>query len=118
MPPDARDAAVLWDLLNAAQNITGFTRGVTLDAYRANLMLRRAVERELSIIGEAARRTSDTMRAQHPHIPWRMMVALRNVLTHAYDEVDDERIWRVAVEDIPSLIEQLQALVPPPPQTS
>jgi uncharacterized protein with HEPN domain len=36
----------------------------------------------------------------------------RNVLIHAYDEVEDERIWRLAAQDIPQLIEQLEDLLP------
>lgn len=45
--------ALLSDVEQAAQDILGFTQNVTLEQYSANKMMRMAVEREFSIIGEA-----------------------------------------------------------------
>jgi len=50
-----------------------------------------------------------------PEIPWRSIVDQRNVLVHAYDEIADERIWRLTRNEIPLLIERLAVLVPPLP---
>jgi uncharacterized protein with HEPN domain len=113
MPGERRDAAHLWDMLQSAKSVVNFVRGVTLDQYRSNLMVRRAVEREVEIIGEAARRVSDSFKAAHPEIPWCGIIAQRNVLSHEYDEIDDTRIWRVAVEHVPRLVDQLTPLIPP-----
>lgn len=116
MPAEGRDVSYLWDMLEAAKTILGFTRDVTLEGYRADLMLRLAVEREIGIIGEAARRVSDSFRITHPGIPWQKMISQRNVMIHEYGDVDHERIWRLVVEHIPRLVEQLTPLVPPPPE--
>jgi uncharacterized protein with HEPN domain len=43
------------------------------------------------------------------------VIGLRNVLTHQYGQVDDQRIWRIATDDVPRLIAQLEPLVPPAP---
>ncbi|WP_397428915.1 DUF86 domain-containing protein, partial [Pseudofrankia sp. BMG5.37] len=51
MPPDPRK--YLWDAANAAELARGFAHGQTFVDYRANAMLRAAVEREFEIIGEA-----------------------------------------------------------------
>jgi len=115
MPAEERDAAYLWDMLEAAKTILGFTRNVTLEGYRADLMLRLAVEREIGIIGEAARRVSDSFRIVHPDIPWQKMISQRNVMIHEYSDVDHERIWRLVVEHVPRLVEQLIPLIPPLP---
>jgi uncharacterized protein with HEPN domain len=115
MPPEARDPAALWDMLRAARAIVSFAGSLSLDAYRANPLVRRAVERELEILGEAARRVSDTTRARHDGIPWQQIVGLRNVLAHQYDEIDDERVWRLAKDDVPRLVRQLEPLVPDTP---
>lgn len=69
----------------------------------------------MEIIGEAARRLSDEFRAAHPGIPWRKVIGLRNVLAHRYDEVDDVEVWRLAREEIPPLVQQLEAVLPPAP---
>ncbi len=116
MRDERRDVAHLWDMLEAAKAILEFTPGTTLEEYRADLKLRSAVERQVEIIGEAARRVSEPFRLAHPDIPWRQMIGQRNVLIHEYDEIDDERIWRLAVEAVPRLVEQLTPLIPPPPE--
>jgi uncharacterized protein with HEPN domain len=76
---------------------------------------RLATERRIKIIGEAARRVSEDFRNTHPDIPWRPIIAQRNILTHEYGEVIEEKIWRVATRHIHALIEQLEPLVPDPP---
>jgi uncharacterized protein with HEPN domain len=102
----------LWDMLQAAEAVVEFTREVSLEEFRAKRIVLRAVERELEIIGEAARRLSEAGRAARPEVPWRQIIALRNFLSHVYDAVDEERIWRLTREEVPALIEQLRALVP------
>lgn len=117
MPPDRDDRAYLWDMLTAAKAVVGFVQGRTLDEYVADLMLRSAVERQVEIIGEAARRVSKDLQDAHPEILWRPIQAQRHVLAHGYGEIKHDRLWRVAVEHVPALIAQLEPLVPAPPQT-
>jgi uncharacterized protein with HEPN domain len=73
------------------------------------------VERNIEIIGEAARRLSDDFRNQHPEIPWRVIMATRHILAHDYDAVDNDIVWRILTDHLPPLIKQLHALLPPPP---
>ncbi len=47
-------------------------------------MVQMAVLHELVIIGEAANKLSDDLKAQYPEIPWRDIVDFRNVLAHHY----------------------------------
>ena len=74
-----------------------------------------AVERAVEIIGEAARRVSEEFRSAHPEIPWRSMIAQRNVLAHEYGEIKHERMWLLVTEHLPALIRDLEKLVPPIP---
>ena len=69
MQPDARDAAYLWDMLDAARAVQEFEAPRSLSDYVADRMLRGAVERHLEIVGEAANRVSRGFRAAHPEIP-------------------------------------------------
>ncbi len=111
MPPD-RDPVYLWDMLKAAQGIVSSLAGITFPQYTADENLRLATERRIEIIGEASRRISMELKEANPQIPWRLIVDQRNVLVHAYDEIEDERIWRLAAQDIPRLMEQLAKLLP------
>lgn len=110
------DRAYLWDMLTAARAVQQFVRGRQFDDYLADLMLRSAVERQIEIVGEAARCVSQEFQLSHPEIPWRPMQAQRNVLAHDYGEIKHDRIWRVAVEHIPSLIALLDPFVSDAPQ--
>jgi uncharacterized protein with HEPN domain len=78
-------------------------------------LLRHAVERNIEIIGEAARRVSPRFRDAHPEIPWRPIMATRHILAHEYDEVDNTIVWRIATQHIPPLLTHLKNLIPPPP---
>ena len=115
MLPEDRDAALLWDMLDAARDIAGFVSGTGSARFESDKVLRLAVERQILVIGEAARRISATFRAAHAEIPWTAMVGQRNVLAHEYGEVLVERVWLVATVDIPDLIRKLEPLVPPAP---
>jgi uncharacterized protein with HEPN domain len=107
-------------MIEAARAVVDFTKNLTLEEFlaagRDMGIIRLAVERELEILGEAARRVSSRFRAEHAEIPWKEMVGLRNVISHEYDKVDYSEIYRIAHQQIPELITLLDPLVPPPPR--
>ena len=79
-------------------------------AYEQNKLLRRAVERELEIIGEAANHLLDL----DPDIAIdnaRKIVDLRNFVIHGYDKVDNVIIWGVISKDLPKLEKQVNTLL-------
>jgi uncharacterized protein with HEPN domain len=118
MQPDSEDMARLWDMLDAARAAVQFTDKLQFEDFLEDRMVRNAVERNLEIIGEAARCVSQTFRNSLPDIPWRAMIALRNILTHEYGEVRHERIWLICKEQLAVLIRQLEDIgVKDPSQT-
>lgn len=62
------DRVYLWDMLTAARAVVDFTRGRKLAEYETDLLLRSADERQIEIIGEAARRISKAYQEAHPEI--------------------------------------------------
>lgn len=100
-------------MLDAAQSIRRMTAGLSQDEYQQNETVRLAVERQLEVIGEAARRISEGLKLAHQEIPWQPIIGQRNVIAHEYGEISHFRIWRVVVQDIPGLITALESLVPP-----
>jgi len=111
MQPDQRDAAYLWDMLDAARTVEQLSSGLDFTQYSNDRRTQLAVERSLEIIGEAAGRVSALFRDAHPEIPWRQIIGQRNVLIHEYGEVKQERIWKVVRENVPQLIELLKQFV-------
>ena len=116
MPPDGRDTAYLLDMLESARRVREHTAHRTFAEYGADWLLRSAVERALEVIGEAARHVSAELRVAHPEIPWREIVGQRNILAHDYGSILNDRIWIVVEDRLPDLIEQLEKLVPEPPE--
>ena len=109
-----RDEASLLDILDSARLVRSYVEGMTRDDLLKDVGLQDKVARRFEIIGEAASRLSQKTRTSLAAIPWRAIIALRNVLIHEYGEVNYERLWDVIQKDLPRLIEQIEPLVPPP----
>ncbi len=78
-------------------------------------MLRRAIERSVEIIGEAARRVSDEFKTTHQAIPRTKIIIQRHRLAHEYDTIDDSLIWAVATRHVPAPIAEIEQLGLTPP---
>ena len=113
MRPEERDAAILWDMLQAAQDATTIVAGVTAASLRRDRLRTLALGRSMELLGEAARRVSGDFRAAHPEVPWRAMAGLRNILAHDYGRIDHERLFATAVKELPALLTQLEVFLPP-----
>lgn len=78
--------------------------------YKQNKTIRRAVERELEIIGEAISKLLKINPAIQISYA-RLIVDLRNKVIHAYDNVNDAVIWKVIIKDIPVLQTEVEVLL-------
>ncbi|UCE77386.1 MAG: DUF86 domain-containing protein [Gammaproteobacteria bacterium] len=111
MKPLERDAAHLWDMLDAAQQAAEFAAGMELDQLLADARTRYAIERALEIVGEAARRVSPDTMSRHPEIPWQGIIGFRNVLAHEYGDIDYRRLYTVIREGVPVMIVALRRIL-------
>lgn len=119
MRPEDRDVAYLWDMQTAVQDVIRILGALSAQEFgdAEHETVRLAVERKLEILGEAARRTSNALRAAHPEIPWKEVIGLRNVISHQYDKIDYDVIYAVVRERLPELNRLLAPLIPQPPET-
>jgi len=69
-----------------------------------------ATLRNLELIGEAATYIPEDVRAAHPEIPWRMIIATRNQLIHGYLGIDNDTLWSIIQDDVPELLPVLKSL--------
>ena len=105
-------SAHLRDVVEACDAITSVLSGVEFDEYHATRMLRSAVEREFTIIGEAVVVLSRIEAQLFARITnGRRIVDFRNQLTHAYLQVDDRIVWLIARDDVPVLRAECEALL-------
>ncbi|MBD2122597.1 DUF86 domain-containing protein [Trichocoleus sp. FACHB-262] len=108
-----RDLQFLLDMLQSAELIMAYTAQSTKDEFLANVQLQDSVIRRLLVIAEAAKRVSETTRQTLPTIAWQEINGMRNRLVHEYDDVDLNIVWNAVQNEIPPLIEELKAKVPP-----
>ena len=99
-------------MLDSAKSIHDFFESHSMENYEENRMLRRAIEREIEIIGEASRKISRDFQIAHPEIPWKAIISLRNILAHDYGNLVNEKIFSVCKKRIPKFIGILPKFLP------
>jgi uncharacterized protein with HEPN domain len=113
MRPEDRDAAYLWDMIQAAKDVAAIAERATYETFLSDRIMQLACERAIQNIGEAARRLSPTVKQAHPEIPWASIIGQRNVIVHQYEDIDYDMIWNVATVHASVLIRELTPLLPP-----
>ena len=98
------------DMIGFVGKVLAYTDGLDQNGFVANELTYDATLRNLELIGEAATHIPDEVRAAHPEIPWRMIIATRNRLIHGYLGIDDDTIWSIIRDNVPELLPLLQAL--------
>ncbi len=108
-----RDQNCLIDMVNAIELINQYTENSDRNGLEINVEKQDAIFRRIMIIGEAAKRLSQNFRQQHPSVPWKEIIGMRNLVAHDYDSVDLDEIWKVISTDLPELLDYIQPLVEP-----
>jgi uncharacterized protein with HEPN domain len=93
----------LMDVLDSIEKIENFVEGFDFDKFSRDPKTIYAVVRALEIIGEATKNLPNSLKMEHPEVPWRNMAGFRDKAVHGYFGVDLEVVWDTAVDDAPSL---------------
>lgn len=91
-------------MIDFAGKVLAYTDGLDQAGFVAGGLTYDATLRNLELIGEAATHIPDDIRAAHPEIPWRMIIATRNRLIHGYLGIDDDTLWSIIQDDVPGLL--------------
>jgi len=102
----------LYDIKLAIDDIESYfeTETRTFDNYTKNSLLKRAIERNLEIIGEAINR----LLKDNPSFPIenaKKIIGLRNQIIHGYDSVSDENIWGIIMIHLPKLKSEINSMI-------
>ena len=103
----------LCHILNAIDRIGRYTSGMNELEFLDNELVQDAVIRNIEIIGEASnniQRVDAEFAAQHDDILWLVMYTMRNRVSHGYDKIDLELVWRTLQGNLPNLHAQISAL--------
>jgi uncharacterized protein with HEPN domain len=101
----------LFDIKNAIDSIEDYLGSKrNFSIYSSNKMLRRAIEREFEIIGEAVNRI-DKLSPGIEITSKKKIISMRNHVIHGYDKIDDGIIWGTIVKHLPTLKSEVIALL-------
>ena len=110
MKKDSR--VYLAHILECARKIERYTKGGEKE-FHSDTMLQDAVVRNFEVIGEAAKRVPEAYRKAHSQVPWRLMAGFRDVLIHAYEGIDLNRVWQIVRHDLPAVKDAIEKILPP-----
>lgn len=98
----------------ALERIQRYTLDKDASAFVLDEQLQDAVIRNIEVLGEAAnniRKSDPLFTDSHPEVPWLVMIAMRNRVSHAYFSIDLEIIWNTIRNDLPSVKDKVQVLL-------
>lgn len=114
MNKSIRTVDALAHIREAIDKIERYTADLNQDSFGENELTQDAVVRNIEIIGEAANRIlrhDPEFAATNSHIPWPVMYAMRNRVSHGYDQVDLTVVWNLVQRELPALRAQILSLI-------
>ena len=106
---------LLSDIVRSIDEINEFSDGLTsvdFKLYLSNKMMRRAIERDLIIIGEAMH---DIVKVDHTRVMRiknsKRVIELRNDVVHSYDDLANEKIWQFIWTELPYLRKEVSHIL-------
>jgi uncharacterized protein with HEPN domain len=104
------DRERLLDILEAIERIEKYT-SKGREAFEDDELIQTWVVHHLEIIGEATRALSSEIKQNYPKTPWSQIAGMRNILVHHYFGVDSSAVWNAADRDLPTLKNQVEAML-------
>ena len=98
-------------ILDAIYEIELYLETVSYEQFLATSEKRFATIKQIEIIGEACNAITVELKSAYPLIPWKPIVAFRNISIHEYFGVNLQLIWEIAKNDLPDLKEKMQAIL-------
>ncbi len=96
------DSERLKDIIDAIEKIESHaSKG--REVFENDELVQVWIVHHLQIIGEASSKLSASVREQYSDIPWSEIVAMRNLVIHAYFGIDLDEIWATVINDLPKL---------------
>ncbi len=108
---ERRDRIILQKVLSEIDIAREMMGGCTLEQFKGNEMLMRAVGMTVINIGELVKNLSDETRLAFPHIPWKAIAGFRDVAAYKYQPLRMEDVYETVVTDFPTLKQQIEQIL-------
>jgi uncharacterized protein with HEPN domain len=108
---DNKVNAWLEDILRSIDEVFEFLpEKIDFFEFQKDLKTKKAVERNIEIIGEAVNRITNYKNAEIKIHNARQIIGTRNRIAHEYDNISDEVIWTIIVRELPKLKEEISKI--------
>jgi uncharacterized protein with HEPN domain len=105
------DELFLKHMIESIEAIFEYTKHETEQTFKTKRIVQSASLRELEIIGEAVKNLSEKTKEQHKQIPWKIIAATRDKITHHYFGIDTTIIWNIIKKELPNLKKEIQNIL-------
>jgi uncharacterized protein with HEPN domain len=95
--------ARLLHIRDEIEGVATIVRGLSFAQYQGSYMHRRAVERAVQIVSEAAKALPADYLSKYAEAPWTSIIGIGNILRHEYQRLDDKQLWEIATVHLPRL---------------
>ena len=102
---------IIEDILISIRLIEEYVGKIPKEEFNNNQKLQDSVVRRLEIIGEAVKNIPDTFREKYPEIQWKKISGLRDIIIHAYFNIDLDLTWDIIKKDLPNLKKEIERII-------
>jgi len=108
-----RDIIILKKIVQYIDEINGTVSrfGLNLDNFKSDYVAKNAIAMCILQIGELVGNLTDEFKSSHGKIPWRDIVAMRNIAAHAYGSIDMEMLWTTVTDRVPELKAYCESII-------
>lgn len=104
---DRAPDAYLNDVLESCDRLLANLEKITIEEFREDLNMQDVFARRFEIIGEAIKRIPDSLREKYSNVEWQQATGFRDVLAHDYVDIEIDRLYNTAKNDVPAFRKQI-----------
>ncbi len=96
------------DIVLRCEKILEYTSGMDQGQFVGDPLVQDAVLHNIEIIGEATKHLPPPVKQRMPAVEWTKIAGMRDILSHAYFQVDPGVVWDVVESKIPELLRTIR----------
>ena len=98
-------------ILDSIADIEGSVKNLSKEEFKRSKDIKDATVRRIEIIGEAVKNISKEFKQKYPEIEWVKIAGARDIMIHAYFNIDLDIVWDIVKKDIPDLKEKIRVIL-------